>query len=86
MQFKVFQLDTWIEPDGTWRVNDSMEICKLSVNGDPTVRKILSAMYEKNLLLERRKFTVDDYFSYDGMWCIVQRSNLKPVFDLMEIE
>lgn len=86
MKLQVIQIDAWIEPDGTWRYNNSIPICTVTVNGEPTTRKILKALYKNNLLFERRKFKVDDYFCFEGTYCVQKRSNCMPVFDLIEIE
>lgn len=87
MELQVYQIDAWIEPDGSWTYNNTFPICKVSVNGEPTKRKILKALRDKELLPEPDKFkvSVDGYFTYDGIWSVQKRSNFMPVFDVVEL-
>lgn len=82
MKFEIRQIDAWREPDGSWTYNDSIPVGYLEIEGEPTTRRILKAMYDKEILLAKRTFKVDDYFSYDGVWSIQRRDNDMPVFDL----
>ena len=86
MELKVFQIDAWREPDNTWTYNNSIPVGKVEINGEPTTRKLLKALYDKEYLykpLAVGKFTVDHYFDYEGLWTIKQKSDDCPVFDLM---
>ena len=86
MRLEVFQIDAWREPDRTWTYNNSMSICFVEVDGDPTPRKIIKALRNKEILPPRNKLhvKVDDYFTFDRTWCIQKAGNSMPLFDLIE--
>lgn len=83
-KLEVFQIDAWAEPDGSWRYNNSISICEVEVNGQPTKRKILKALRNKGLLSPESIYQVDDYLTFEGTW-VVQLRNGKPLFDLLEL-
>lgn len=85
MWLEIFQIDAWREPDNSWRYNNSFPIGWLEVNGEPTKRKILKALREKELLSPKSIYQVDDYFTFEGTW-IVQLRNGMPLYNLIEFK
>lgn len=85
MKLHVFQIDAWIEPDGTWTYNNSMEICCFKMD-NPTPRRILKALRGRNLLSPDSIYKVDDTFLDEGWWSVKLKSNEMPLFDLLEEE
>ncbi len=85
MHLQVFQIDAWREPDNTWRYNNSIMLDKIEVKGEPTKRKILKALRDGNYISKESIYQVDDYFTYEGMWC-VQLKNGMPVIDVLELK
>ena len=86
MDLKVYQVDAWREPSGDWTYNDSIPICKVSVRGEPTTRKILKALRDKGLLRDKSIYQVDDYLSYEGSWEVQLIRNWMPLYNLKEIK
>lgn len=84
----VYQIDSWAEPDGTWRHNDSIEVATIEVNGEPTVRKLLKALRQKGLTTRESigRIKIDTTFVDSGTWCVVESKNERPVFDLQEFQ
>ena len=79
-KLKVSQIDAWWYFDG-WTYNDSIPICSVEINGEPTTRKILRALRDKNLLRPESIYVVDDYFVNE--WTVQLRDTLKPLFGLV---
>ena len=84
MILRVYQIDAWADPASGWTYNDSIHIFDISMNGQPTVRKILKALRNKEVLCPESIYKIDDYFSYEGIWSVQLRSNDMPLFDLIE--
>jgi len=82
MKLQVWQIDAWKDPDG-WRYNNSIPIGDIEVNGEPTKRKILKALRDKEWL-DHKRYIVDDYFTFEGTW-MVKMPNDMPLYDLLEI-
>lgn len=82
-KLKVSQIDAWWYFDN-WTFNDSIPICSVEVNGEPTTRKILRALRDKNLLRSESIYVVDDYFVSE--WTVQLKENLKPLFNLVIID
>lgn len=81
-KLKVSQIDAWWYFDN-WTFNDSIPICSVEINGEPTTRKILRALRDKNLLRPESIYVVDDYFVNE--WTVQLRDTLKPLFGLVII-
>lgn len=79
-KLKVSQIDAWWYFDN-WTYNDSIPICSVEINGEPTIRKILRALRDKNLLRPESIYVVDDYFVNE--WTVQLRDTLKPLFGLV---
>lgn len=88
MKFEVYQIDAWREPEGGWTYNDSFYICDIEIKGEPTAKKLTKALRNKELLPDPLKLRlhVDDYYSYEGVWCVQKESNGMPLYDLKEIK
>lgn len=85
MTLQVWQIDAWANPiHKTWTYNNTIPICKVTVNGDPTKRKILKALRDAEILKPESIYRVDDC-SYDGWWSVQLKSNYMPLFDLQEL-
>lgn len=83
-KLKVSQIDAWWYFDN-WTYNDSIPICSVEINGEPTIRKILRALRDKNLLRQESIYVVDDYLSYENIWTVQRKNDLKPLFDMVII-
>lgn len=79
-RLKVSQIDAWWYFD-SWIYNNSIPICSVEINGEPTTRKILRALRDKNLLRPESIYVVDDYFVNE--WTVQLRDTLKPLFGLV---
>lgn len=86
MFLQVFQIDAWAEGDGSWTYNNSFPLEKFEYKGELTKRKLLNLLRKKGYLPpdSQRKYKVDDYFTFEGMWCVQQRNNGMPVYDVQE--
>ena len=82
MELKVYQVDAWREPDGGWTYNEMFPLCCVSIKGEPTTRKILKALREKELISNKSIYQVDDYFDYEGSWEVQLIRNLEPLYNL----
>ena len=85
MKLQVYQIDAWRE-DYSWTYNNSIPICKIEIKGQPTTRKILKSMREKELISNNSIYLVDNYFDYQGIWTVQRKGTLEPLFDLQEIK
>lgn len=83
-RLKVSQIDAWWYFD-SWIYNNSIPICSVEINGEPTTRKILRALRDKNLLRPESIYVVDDYLSYENIWTVQRKNDLKPLFDMVII-
>lgn len=84
-KLKVIQIDAWADLDNLWTYNDAIPICTVEVNGEPTTRKILTALRNINLLRPESIYVVDDYLSYENTWTVQRKNDLKPLFDMVII-
>ena len=86
MKFIVYQIDAWLEPDKSWRYNNSIEVGTVEINGEPTTRRILKAMRDAGYITKPGFHEVDDYFSCDSTWVVQEIRNGRPVFDLVGVK
>ena len=86
MKLEVFQIDAWRNPDLTWYYNNRISIGYIEVNGMPTTRKILKALRNKEWLSGSNSYTIDEFLAYDGIYVVMQKNTLEPLFDVVEVE
>lgn len=84
--YTLYKIDAWRYDDG-WNYNNRMNIGKVHIKGEPTTRKILFQLRKKNILPSAKdrpgEFTVDYYFSCDGIYVIERKFNGEPLYELV---
>ena len=86
MKLEVFQIDACRNLVHSWYYNNRMSIGFVEVSGMPTVRKILKALRSKGWLSDESIYRVDDFLSFDGVYVVMQKNTLEPLFDIVEVE
>lgn len=83
MYLQIIKIDAWRYDDG-WIYNNTFPLEKIKVDWEPTKRRILKLLREKGYIGPKSIYQVDDYFTFEGTWC-VQRRNGEPLYDVMEM-
>ena len=89
LKLQVFQIDAWADGEGGWTYNQSFPLGKVYIEGEPTKVKLLNALRRNHYLpavKDNNKFYLDDYFSYEGTWCLQQAKDYMPLFDFQEMK
>lgn len=81
-KLKVYQIDAWRDIEGGWTYNNSIPIFKIEIDGEPTSRKILKALRDKEVISPKSLYRVDNYLDYEGIWTVQSKNTYEPLFDV----